>query len=227
MKTVADPRLHLSVLVLAAACVFCVQSEIQLHLLFLCSISYVALYRHPLRAVKLSAAFVTGAALLRILPSSVGVVTIMVFLMLRMMPMLAIGSLLWSTPPGVIMVAGAKLRMPRMVLVMICVFMRLIPVIREEMAVIQQGIRARGLLPHWYSILLHPKRSYECFVLPLIIRGLRLSGEITCAAEFRGMESTTPRSTIYTIAKGRRSLYSFSAYALLCTAAMLLTGWLP
>ena len=226
MKTIADPRLHLSVLVLVATCTFGVQTTLQLYALFFCCLVYVVAHGQHLEATKLGAAFIVAVALLRLLPSRMGVIPLLLLLMLRMMPTLAIGSLLWTSPPGVIMVAGSRLRAPRILLVMLCVFMRFIPVIRQEMNSISHGIRARGLLPHWYSVVLYPARSYECFVLPLIIRGLRLSSEITCAAEFRGMESTLPRSTIYTIASRSTSLCHFFLTSTFCLSMVALPRWI-
>lgn len=55
---------------------------------------------------------------------------------------------------------------------------------------------------------------------------LRLSSEITCAAEFRGLESTMKLSTIYTIASGTASMTGFFAGAVFCTAILLMPRWI-
>lgn len=199
MSRIQDPRIHLMVLLSAGFFAIAIRSDRQLHLLLLLSLLYLLLNGKWRQSIFCALGYAAAFNLLAVLPSGVGTVLMIVYLTLRMLPVLMIGTLLVSSPPGTVLWSGSRMRLPRQVLIMLCVLFRFSSVIRIEMAAVRQGIRARGILPHWYSVLLHPAKAYECFVLPLIIRGLKLSTELTCAAQFRGVESRAARSCIYPV----------------------------
>ena len=75
--------------------------------------------------------------------------------------------------------------------------MRFFPVLQKEMASIRQGIRARGLFPHWYDYLRRPVTVYESFFVPFTVRCLKLSAELGATAELRGLDAPTKRSSLY------------------------------
>ena len=199
MSRMQDPRIHLVVLLAAGAFAIAIKSDWQLHLLMLLSLGYLLLQGKTRQSLLCALWYTVAFGLVSILPSGIGTALMIIYLSLRMLPVLIIGALLISSPPSAILYSGARMRLPQHVLIMLCVLFRFSSVIRIEMAAIRQGIRARGILPRWYSAFLHPAMAYECFVLPLIIRGLKLSTELTCAAQFRGIESQNLRSCIYPV----------------------------
>ena len=64
------------------------------------------------------------------------------------------------------------------------------------MTSIRQGIRARGLFPHWYDDLRRPVTVYESFFMPFTVRCLKLSAELGATAELRGLDAPTKRSSL-------------------------------
>ena len=197
MKSVTDPRTHLVTLLIATIFVFTIHQQQQLHFLMAISILYVFIEKGLRRAISFLIAYVVVSALVQLLSYGAGGIAAAMYLFVRMMPLFAIGNVLATSPASTLLYVSDKMKFPRNVVIMVCILLRFSSMIYEEISSIRQGIRARGLLPHWYSIFLHPVQSYECFVLPLIIRGLKLSNELTCAAEFRGIESKCQRSSIY------------------------------
>ncbi len=204
MKPIQDPRITLVSLFAVTVTSFLIASTIQLHLLTgLCLLYLISLARFP-SALRNAVIYICLWLMVYLLPTSVGSVTVVFFMYIKVLPMFAIGMVLISTPPNVLMWTGARMHLPQKALLAIGILLRFFTVIRLEIQAIYQGIRARGMFPHWYSVLLHPAQSYECLVLPLILRALKLSTELTCAAEFRGVESQAMRTCIYqTVSSGR------------------------
>lgn len=220
MKHFQDPRLTLGVLSLTAISVLFINTSIQIHLLMgLCALYLFSLNKFRV-VVVYTLIYILLWGLIYIFPSRFGDVGVVIMVAVRMMPMMAIGTVFVSTPADAIMLAGHKIRLPQAIIIAICILLRFSSVIRQEMHRIDQGIRARGLLPHWYSVILHPARSYECFVLPLIIRGLRLSTELTCAAQLRGIENSLDRTCIYSIAVTAKDVIRTVFHGIACAAVL-------
>lgn len=212
---------------LLAASIFtlAIRNNWQLHLLMLMSLTYLLFYGKWRISLSYALGYVAAFYLMTILSSGIvtGSIRIILHLSLHMLPVLMVGTLLISSPPSTFLWSGARMRLPQHVLIMLCVLLRYSYVLRIEMATIRQGIRARGVLPRWYSAFLHPARAYECFILPLIIRGLKLSTEITCAAQFRGVESRRLRSCIYPVRLRPTGILTVGLYAL-CGCMILWLG---
>ncbi len=197
MMRIQDPRITLISLLAVTVTAFIISSPVQLHLLTgLCVLYLISLSKFK-SALRSAVIYVCLWLLVSILPTSVGSVTVLLFMYIRILPMLAISAALISTPPSLLMWTGARMHLSQRALLAMGVLLRFFTVIKLEMQAIFQGIRARGMFPHWYSVILHPAQSYECLVLPLILRGLKLSSDLTCAAEFRGVESRAMRTCIY------------------------------
>lgn len=215
MKSVTDPRTHLVTLLIATIFVFTIHQQQQLHFLMAISILYVLIEKGLRRAVAFLIAYLLVSALVQLLSYGAGGIAAAMYLSVRMMPLFAIGNVLATSPASALLYVSDKMKFPHNVVIMVCILLRFSSMIYEEISSIGQGIRARGLFPHWYSIFLHPVQGYECFVLPLIIRGLKLSNELTCAAEFRGIESTCPRSSIYQLSAWHKNFSIVIGYGFL------------
>jgi len=220
MKHFQDPRLTLGGLFLTAISILFINTSIQIHLLMGISVLYLLSLNKFREAIVYTSIYILLWGLIYVFPSRFGDVGVVIMVTSKMMPMVAIGTVFISTPADAIMLAGHKIRLPQAIIIAICILLRFSSVIRQEMHRIAQGIRARGLLPHWYSVILHPARSYDCFVLPLIIRGLRLSTELTCAAQFRGIENSTSRTCIYSIAVTAKDLIRTVLHGIACVAVL-------
>ncbi len=222
MKQIQDPRITLVSLLAVTVTSFIISSTIQLHLLTgLCVLYLISLAKFS-AALQNAVIYLCLWLMVYLLPSSVGSVTVVFFMFIKVLPMFAISAVLLSTPPNVLMWIGAKMHLPQKALLAMGVLLRFFTVIRLEMQAIFQGIRARGMFPHWYSVILHPAQSYECLVLPLILRGLKLSAELTCAAEFRGVEGQARRSCIHQIAYSWKTVLRTACFL---TGCMIIYVW--
>lgn len=216
-----DPRFTLGILALVSIAIMSVHHTWQLHLLMGLSALYLVSLRRFSAAIAYVLMYLLFGWLVLILPTRVGSVTVFLIVTMRMMPMLVLGTVLFSTPPNAILTVGDRMHVPQQAMIAVCVLFRFMHVICQEMHAIVQGIRARGLLPHWYSVVVHPVQSYGCFVLPLIIRGLKLSSELACAADFRGVESTALRTCIYSLKVMPNDVTRTAGYVVCCMGVVL------
>lgn len=223
MKSI-DPRTHLLLILICGITVFICRTNPQFYLLFALSAIYLVLCGRWQRALKCTLVFALLQAILLFASAErIGSFGVVIFTICRMMPPALMGMALLTRPHSVILCAGERMRIPKPVMLMICILLRFFPVILGEMRIIAGGIRARSILPHWYDIIRHPAISYECFVLPLLIRALKISNELACAAEVRGVESTACRTTVHPIGFHSGDVLAAGLYVL-CNTAILIWG---
>ena len=109
------------------------------------------------------------------------------------------------------------LRLPRAVTLSLTVVFRCMPSIAQELRMIANAMRLRGIDASWRGLLLRPLRTAEWIVAPLLIRGLKLSDELAMAALTRGAEHPGQATSLRELRLGRAEL----AAALLTLAALL------
>lgn len=219
-----DPRTHLILILVCGAAVFICRTNPQFYLLFVLSAIYLTRCGRWRRALKCTIVFALLQAILLLASADrIGSFGVVIFTLCRMMPPAMMGMALLTRPHSVILCAGERVHIPKPVMLMICILLRFFPVILGEMRTIASGIRARSILPHWYDIFRHPTISYECFVLPLLIRALKISSELACSAEIRGVESAACRTTVHIIGFHAGDVLAAGLYSL-CVAVILIWG---
>lgn len=192
-----DPRTHVFLMIASSVLTFLASDIAQAHMLVAASALYLVWNGLLRNALYFVLAYSAVMALLPVLPNYSATFGILLFALSKMMPVAMIGSALLQAPPGRMMSALQKARVPKPVVVMLCILIRFFPMLLLEFKAIRDGIRARGLFPQWHSALLHPVRAYECFFVPLIVRCLKLSTELSASAELRGIECKGVRTSIY------------------------------
>ncbi len=219
-----DPRTHFVLVLFSGCAAFLLNGTMALYLLYLLCAFFLVLCGKPMRALKCTLVFILIQTILSLFSATrIGSFGIVLFLICQMMPPALMGMALLTRSYSAILCAGERMHIPRQIMLMICILLRFFPVLLSEMRTIGSGIRARSILPHWYDIPLHPAMSYECFVLPLMIRSLKLSSELACAAEVRGIESSAKRTTVHPVGFHLQDILIFSFYGF-CIAGIFIVG---
>jgi len=221
-----DPRTHIAVLLAASLFVMLARGAVQLHILVALSALYLTGNRLLRQAVYGVLAYAAMTALMSVAARHAVTFGIILYTFIRMMPVVMIGAALTGSAPGRMMCALERARVPKPLLVMLCILFRFFPVLLAEMQAIRDGIRARGIFPRWDSALRRPTLLYECFFVPLVVRCLKLSSELAASAELRGIECTRRRTSIQPV--GLKAIDGLAAglYALLAAAGLYATGGL-
>lgn len=200
VKVRLDPGTHVVILLFMSALVLLADTETQFAAVVLLGLLYVLVLGLVHKALQYVLLFVclkaAGYALSGI---TFGTFAIVLYTFSRMIPMMMIASALMASSPSAIIGAFERMRLPKKLTIAICILIRFFPIILEEMRSIRIGMRARGIFKNWYSMLQKPAFAYECFLVPLVIRCLKLSSELAASAVLRGIECTAVRSTAHSI----------------------------
>ncbi|KPV57840.1 cobalt transporter [Paenibacillus sp. A3] len=200
IKVRLDPRTHLLILPLMSLLTLVAGSSAQTMAIILLGMLYLLALGLPKKALQYGLLFVCCKVAIFALSGIVfGTFVIVFYTLSRMIPLMMIASALLASSPSAIMCAFERMRMPKNLIITICILTRFFPVIMQEMAAIRSGMRARGIFKRWYSVLQKPALAYECFLMPLVVRCLKLSSELAASAVLRGIECTVVRSSVHPI----------------------------
>ncbi|MDO3678223.1 energy-coupling factor transporter transmembrane component T [Paenibacillus ehimensis] len=200
IKVRLDPRTHLLILLLMSLLTLIAGSSAQTIAVMLLGMLYLLALGLPRKAVQYGLLFIgCKAAILALSGIVFGTFVIVFYTVSRMIPLMMVASALLACSPSAIMCAFERMRLPKNLIITICLLTRFFPVIMQEMAAIRSGMRARGIFKRWYSVLQKPALAYECFLMPLVVRCLKLSSELAASAVLRGIECTANRSSVHPI----------------------------
>lgn len=194
-----DARTHLLVLVIATLFWFVLDGEVAIHGLLSLSCFYLVYLGHIKAMVQLLISYIVLVALAYISGPYMGIFYVVLLTFARAIPLMMVSVAILTTNTSRMMKSFLSIKIPKTAVIMFCILTRFFPVLQKEMLYIREGLRARGMFPHWYSMLLHPARAYECFFVPLIMRCLKLSSELGASAELRGLAAPCERSCVYGI----------------------------
>ena len=192
-----DPRTHLAVTLCAAVVWFLYERLGQMHLLCLLASCYLWQAKEVRTAGRLCLFYCILQALSFLCAPHTALLYVILHTFARSIPLVMFAAAIATSNPSRLMASWQNLRVPKSILIMLCMMMRFFPVLQKEMASIRQGIRARGLFPHWYDYLRRPVTVYESFFVPFTVRCLKLSAELGATAELRGLDAPTKRSSLY------------------------------
>jgi energy-coupling factor transporter transmembrane protein EcfT len=128
------------------------------------------------------------------------------FLALRFTPVLAAGRILENVPTGKLMIAFQKMGVSRSITITLAVALRFFSVLREESKAIQITARLRGVSLTSPRNWLHLLRNFEYTFVPLMMRTLRISDELSAAAATKGIDYPYPRTSLYSLRFGSADL---------------------
>lgn len=210
-----DPRTHLFPIVALGAATIVLTGLTEMALLQAFAAAYLAANGQVRLAGRCCASFIIIVALSFVpLPGLYGVLFVS---LMHMVPPFTAGCALFTLSPSAIMCALARWRVPRRVLIGICMAFRFAALLAFEIKSVFTGIRMRGIFARGIDVILHPALAYECFYTPLVMRSLRLSSELASSAELRGIEADGLRSSIHHVGFTTRDVA-----ALVITAAATL-----
>lgn len=121
------------------------------------------------------------------------------FLGLRFRPIMLVSSVLQDVPSGKLVASLQRLHIPKNIVITLSVMLRFFPMIQYEYETIQISAKLRGLSWNQIRNWVHPLRSFEYAVVPLMMRTLKISDELAASAATKGIEYPKPRTSIYAI----------------------------
>ena len=90
-----------------------------------------------------------------------------------------------------------RCRLPKGIILSMTVMLRYFPSMKEELRIIIEAMKLKGIDTSWRGVLLHPIRMLEYVVVPMLFRSLRTAEEFSCAALVKGIEHPGHRSSYF------------------------------
>lgn len=94
---------------------------------------------------------------------------------------------------GDFVTALEQMHIPKGIIITLAVVFRYIPTVRDELYYIRNTMQLRGIGISFKNIILHPVRTMEYAMIPLILRCLTISDELAASAMTRGLDLKTKR----------------------------------
>lgn len=89
-----------------------------------------------------------------------------------------------------------RMKIPRSISIPFSVLLRFAPTMRHEVKALKENMRIRGVIKNKFFILLHLIRYVEYTLVPLLMRMMKVSDELSASALIRGLDSEERRVTI-------------------------------
>lgn len=104
------------------------------------------------------------------------------------------GYVVSTTGASELAAALRSLRVPQVIVIPFSVMLRFIPTVGAEVRAIADAMRLRGVYPGALGSLIHPARTAQYLMVPLLASTTRLADDLSASALIRGL-GATPRPT--------------------------------
>ena len=145
------------------------------------------------------------------------VIGILAFIVQRIIPFMLLGTVIKKQKNiSEITMVLERMRLPRGIILSIAVMFRYFPSIKDDFFIIIDSMKLKGLYTSKRSALLHPIRTMEFIIVPMLFKSLRTAEELSCAALIKGIENTGKKTSYFDVRlRSVDLIFSFSALAIL------------
>ena len=89
-----------------------------------------------------------------------------------------------------------RMKVPRSIGIPFSVLLRFVPTIKIELKALKENMKIRGIVTSRFFSLLHPIKYIEYTLVPLLMRMIKISDELSASALIRGLDSDEKRVTL-------------------------------
>ena len=207
-----DNRTYIILLAVSSIFWFLFNKNIQIHLSVALNALLLVYIKEYNKAIKFVITYLAMVILAGLFANKIALMYIILNMLARSIPLVMIVTCIVVGNSSELMLSLQKTKVPKPIIVMICILIRFFPVLSKENIAIRNGMKARGLFSNWKDFMRNPFLVYECFMVPLIIRCIKLSDELGATAELRGLNSDISRSCIYEVDFGLNDLFVLVLY---------------
>ena len=187
-----DPRIKFLIAVLGGLIMLFVESELSLLFAFITGILwciYCGKWKNTITLIIIYGILYIWAYYV-LKQDDVSAIIIPLVLFRRFLIIGAIATPLFTSNIGEIVGAVNKLKLPRFFTLSMVIAFRFIPTLKDEYNSVRTSQKFRGVGRHIFNIILHPITYYETLIVPLAIRIMRISDELSASAILRGADKS-------------------------------------
>ena len=185
-----DPRIRLLIAIIGGVLMLFIQSEFSLLIAFCVSILwcvYCGRWQNAASfAVLYGLLFWWSSSLMK--QEEVSGVIISVILFRRFLLIGAFLTPLASVDVGALVASMHKMHLPRFFIMTMAITFRFIPTLKQEYRAVRTSQKFRAIGRTLWNVIIHPITFYETLIVPLAIRIMRISDELSASAILRGAD---------------------------------------
>jgi len=128
------------------------------------------------------------------------VIGIVAFIVQRIIPFMLLGTVIQKQKNiSEITMALERMRIPRGIILSIAVMFRYFPAIKGDLFIIIDAMKLKGLYTAKRAALIHPIRTMEFVLVPMLFKSLKTAEELSCAALIKGIENTGHKTSYFDV----------------------------
>ena len=189
-KFITDIRVNVILAIISSIAILIYKKEITFTIAFTVSIVFILFQGQYRKALNFASAFVILFILSILKAGKSGLATLWLFATIArhlLIPLSFLQGIL-ERSIGELLEVCHRLHLPKSFGVSAIVLMRFFPTIKYELNTIRGALKFRGIGISLFSTLFHLPKNFYLTLIPLLIRTVRISDEITTAALTRGID---------------------------------------
>ena len=128
------------------------------------------------------------------------VIGVFSFIVQRIIPFMLLGTVIQKQKNiSEITTALERMRIPRGIILSIAVMFRYFPAIKDDFLIIIDSMKLKGLYTSKRAAVIHPIRTMEFIIVPMLFKSLRTAEELSCAALIKGIENTGKKTSYFDV----------------------------
>ena len=226
VKKELDPRTVLGIVFIFIILGLAINKPLSSHILLLICNIYLITSKAYRECVLYSVIYIIIAGLMFYIyhiPNTtlaLTIVSISYFVQKFVIAMMMIEFLKRKTSMPYVISAMQTMKFPNAVAIPFIVILRYMPTLREDYGYLKDSLKIRGIRTSGIEFFIHPIRSLEFMIVPILFRSIRVAEELSTSVLLRGIENYKNRTNIYplkfTKIDAGYALFTVIAVSMLC-----------
>lgn len=226
VKKELDPRTVLGIVFIFITLGLAINKPLSSHILLLICNIYLITSKAYRECVLYSVIYIIIAGLMFYIyhiPNTtlaLTIVSISYFVQKFVIAVMMIEFLKRKTSMPYVISAMQTMKFPNAVAIPFIVILRYMPTLREDYGYLKDSLKIRGIRTSGIEFFIHPIRSLEFMIVPILFRSIRAAEELSTSVLLRGIENYKNRTNIYplkfTKIDAGYALFTVIAVSMLC-----------
>lgn len=203
VKKELDPRTVLGIVFIFILLGLAINKPISSHILLLICNIYLITSKAYRECVLYSLIYIIIAGLMfyiHHIPNTtlaLTIVSISYFVQKFSIAMMMIEFLKKNTSMPYVISAMQTMKFPNVIAIPFIVICRYMPTLKEDYGCLKDSLKIRGVKTSGIQFFIHPVRSLEFMIVPILFRSIRVAEELSTSVLLRGIENYRNRTNIY------------------------------
>ena len=128
------------------------------------------------------------------------VIGVFSFIVQRIIPFMLLGTVIQKQKNiSEITTALERMHLPKGIILSIAVMFRYVPSIKDDLFIIIDAMKLKGLYTSKRAALIHPIRTMEFVLVPMLFKSLKTAEELSCTALVKGIENTGKKTSYFDV----------------------------